>query len=329
MDDVAKLAGVSPATVSRVLSNSPSISADTVERVLIAVKKLDYHRNVHARRLAIGKSDLFGLVISEIANPFFSDVIRGFQSAAWESGFDVLLLNTEYNQRRTEIVVRKLIENNVRGVAVITSSLDEEVVSALTKEDIAVVLCNLVPRDRLVSNITINYERGVTEAIEHVASLGHRRAAVIAGPLTNRTAKGIRQALVDGLRYKGIHPDPVTHSNYHLDAGATAVQSILAAKTRPTVIFCGSDLIAMGAITALEIAGLDVPNDISVVGIDDIPFSYLTRPPLTTIRVPRERLGVMSFEALDKLSKLKRQRGTEYVLETELVVRKSTARRAS
>ncbi len=329
MDDVAKLAGVSPATVSRVLSNSPSISADTVERVLIAVKKLDYHRNVHARRLAIGKSDLFGLVISEIANPFFSDVIRGFQSAAWESGFDVLLLNTEYNQRRTEIVVRKLIENNVRGVAVITSSLDEEVVSALTKEDIAVVLCNLVSRDRLVSNITINYERGVTEAIEHVASLGHRRAAVIAGPLTNRTAKGIRQALVDGLRYKGIHPDPVTHSDYHLDAGATAVQSILAAKTRPTVIFCGSDLIAMGAITALELAGLDVPNDISVVGIDDIPFSYLTRPPLTTIRVPRERLGVMSFEALDKLSKLKRQRGTEYVLETELVVRKSTARRAS
>ena len=329
MDDVAKLAGVSPATVSRVLSNSPSISADTVERVLIAVKKLDYHRNVHARRLAIGKSDLFGLVISEIANPFFSDVIRGFQSAAWESGFDVLLLNTEYNQRRTEIVVRKLIENNVRGVAVITSSLDEEVVSALTKEEIAVVLCNLVPRDRLVSNITINYERGVTEAIEHVASLGHRRAAVIAGPLTNRTAKGIRQALVDGLRYKGIHPDPVTHSDYHLDAGATAVQSILAAKARPTVIFCGSDLIAMGAITALEIAGLDVPNDISVVGIDDIPFSYLTRPPLTTIRVPRERLGVMSFEALDKLSKLKRQRGTEYVLETELVVRKSTARRAS
>ena len=329
MDDVAKLAGVSPATVSRVLSNSPSISADTVERVLIAVKKLDYHRNVHARRLAIGKSDLFGLVISEIANPFFSDVIRGFQSAAWESGFDVLLLNTEYNQRRTEIVVRKLIENNVRGVAVITSSLDEEVVSALTKEDIAVVLCNLVPRDRLVSNITINYERGVTEAIEHVASLGHRRAAVIAGPLTNRTAKGIRQALVDGLRYKGIHPDPVTHSDYHLDAGATAVQSILAAKTRPTVIFCGSDLIAMGAITALELAGLDVPNDISVVGIDDIPFSYLTRPPLTTIRVPRERLGVMSFEALDKLSKLKRQRGTEYVLETELVVRKSTGRRAS
>ena len=326
MNEVAKLAGVSPATVSRVLSKSPYISAKTVGRVMAVVEQLKYHRNVHARRLAIGKSDLFGLVISEIANPYFSEIIRGFQSAAWDRGFDVLLLNTEYSEKRIDAVVQKLIENDVRGVAIMTSSFDEKIISSLTNEGIGVVLCNALPSGRLMSSISINYERGIHEAIEHVASLGHRRAAVISGPPTNRTANNIKDALVEGLRQRGLNPNPVTHSDYHLDAGASAVQVILSAKTRPTVIFCGSDLIAMGAMMALEEAGLNVPNDISVVGIDDIPFSFLARPPLTTIRVPREELGLLAFDALEKLLKLKRHRGAEYAVETELVVRKSTAR---
>ena len=329
MNDVAKVAGVSPATVSRVLSKSPYISKKTVTRVLAAVEQLHYHRNVHARRLAIGKSDLFGLVISEIANPFFSEIIRGFQSIAWDNGFDVLLLNTEYNEKRTGSVIQKLIENDVRGAAIITSSLDDEVVSSLTAEGIAVVLCNPQPVDRAMSNLRINYERGLDQAIEHVAALGHKRAAVIAGPPTNRTAARICQSLVEGLRLRGLHPSPVTHSNYHLGAAASAVQSILADKEKPTVIFCGSDLIAMGAMLALEGEGIHVPRDISVIGIDDIPFASLTRPPLTTIRVPREELGVMAFHALDKMLKQKRHKGAEYVLETELVIRQSTAPRAA
>ncbi len=325
MEEVAKLAGVSPSTVSRVLSKNPNISHETVERVMAAVEKLHYHPNVHARRLAVGKSDLFGLVISEIANPFFSEIIRGFQAAAWDSGFDVLLLNTEYDEKRAEAAVKKLVENSVRGVAVITSSLPDSVISSLTSKGIAVVSCNPVPVGRLVSTVTIDYKRGLVQAIEHVASLGHRRAAVIAGPEINRTASAIKQVLVEGLRQRGLDPDPVTHSNYHFDAGASAVQVILSAKDRPTVIFCGSDLIAMGAIIALEEAGVDVPSDISIVGVDDLPFSFLVRPALTTIRVPREELGKTAFAALDKLLKLKRQRGAEHVVGTELVIRKSTA----
>lgn len=325
MSDVAELAGVSPTTVSRVLSKSPYISAETVERVMAAVTELNYHRNIHARRLAVGKSDLFGLVISEIANPFFPEVIRGFQSAAWDRGYDVLLLNTEYSEERTNSVIRKLIESDVRGVAIMTSSLDSAVIGPLTDAGIGTVFCNLVPADRLVSNIAIDYKRGIVAAIEHVVSLGHNRAAVIAGPASNRTASMIKAALVAGLKRRGLDPDPVTHSNYHLDAGASAVQDILSAKNPPTVVFCGSDLIAMGVMMALEQAGIDVPRDISVLGIDDISFAFLARPPLTTISVPREKLGVTSFDALDKMMKLKRQRGADYTLETELVIRESTA----
>jgi DNA-binding LacI/PurR family transcriptional regulator len=325
MNAVAKLAGVSASTVSRVLSKNPNISAETAQRVMEAVEKLQYSRNVHARRLAIGKSDLFGLVISEIANPYFSEIIRGFQAAAWDCGFDVLLLNTEYDQKRTEAAVQKLIENSVRGVAVITSSLPDSLTSKFISKGIGVVTCNPVPAGRLLSTITIDYKQGLVQAIEHVASLGHRRAAVIAGPETNRTASAIKQVLVKGLRQRGLDPDPVTHSDYHFDAGASAVNVILSAKEKPTVIFCCSDLIAMGAIIALEEAGINVPNDISIIGVDDLPFSLLVRPALTTIRVPREELGRTAFAALDHLLKLKRHKGARYVVETELVIRKSTA----
>ena len=322
MKDVARRAGVSPATVSRVLSKTHPLSAATTARVLKVINDLGYYRNVHARRLSTGQSDLYGLVISEIANPFFSEVIRGFQAAAWEQGFDVLLLNTEYSQDRTEAVIRKLIVSDVRGAAIMTSSIRNEDVSALTKAGIGVVFSNLSPTAKLVSNIRIDYSKGIAQAIDHVESLGHRRTAVIAGPQANGTAANIKKALVHGLTRKGMKPSAVAHSDYRVDAGASAVQSILAVKSRPTVLFCGSDLIAMGAMNALEEAGLKVPDDISVLGIDDIAYAFLARPPLTTIRVPREQLGKTAFEALQRRSR------SEYRLETELVVRESTKQAA-
>lgn len=325
MRDVATRAGVSPATVSRVLNKTHYISDETRKRVLEVVEELSYFKNVHARRLATGQSDLYGLVISEIANPYFPEVIRGFQAAAWDRDLDVLLLNTEYSPTRTQSIIRKLVESDVRGVAIMTSSIDNTVTSALADAGIAVVFSNLCAADKLVSNITIDYNRGILQAIEHVAELGHQRAAVIAGPEANRTALNIKQALVAGLTERGMTPFPVTGSDYRVDAGASAVRDILSAPDIPTVIFCGSDLIAMGAMSALEAAGVRIPEDVSIVGIDDISFAFLARPPLTTISVPREQLGMMAFEALEKMLKLKRHKGAEYQLETELVVRKSTA----
>lgn len=325
MRDVATRAGVSPATVSRVLNKTYYISDKTKKRVLQVVEELNYFKNVHARRLATGQSDLFGLVISEIANPYFPEVIRGFQAAAWERGFDVLLLNTEYSPTRTDAVIRKLVESDVRGVAIMTASLDNTATEALIDAGIAVVFSNLCATGKLVSNISIDYKRGILQAIEHVAALGHRRAAVISGPEANRTALNIKQELVDGLTKRGMKPFPIASSDYRVDAGASAVRSILSVPDIPTVIFCGSDLIAMGAMNTLEEAGVKIPEDVSIVGIDDISFAFLARPPLTTISVPRERLGTIAFEALEKILELKRQKGAEYQLATELIIRRSTA----
>jgi DNA-binding LacI/PurR family transcriptional regulator len=325
MREVAKKAGVSPATVSRVLNkNTRYISPETAKRVLEVVDQLNYFKNVNARRLATGRSDLFGLVISEIANPYFPEIIRGFQETAWERGFDVLLFNTEYNPERTKAVIRKLVERDVRGVAILTSSVDRKATAELTAAGVGLVFSNLGPAGKLVSNVSIDYQRGISQAIEHVVALGHRSAAVIAGPESNYTAVIIKRALLAGLSERKLNLLPVIESNYRVDAGASAMRALLSLREMPTVIFCGSDLIAMGAMNALEEAGLGVPQDVSVIGIDDISFAFLARPPLTTIRVPREQLGVLAFQALDKMMILKRPKGKDYYIETELVVRRST-----
>jgi LacI family transcriptional regulator len=324
MKEVALKASVSAATVSRVLNDTHYIADATRKRVLDAVAELNYFKNVHAKRLATGRSDLLGLVISEITNPFFPEVIRGFQAAAWDNGLDVLILNTEYSDARVDAVIRKLVESDVRAVAIMTSSIDDSATTELIEAGIGVVFCNLGFADKLISNIFIDYSRGIRQAIEHVVQLGHRRTAIIGGPEGNRTAYIIQQELVNGLTIKGIRALAFTGTNYKVDAGASAMQNFLSAPEIPTVIFCGSDLIAMGAMSALQGAGVRVPEDISIIGIDNLPFAFLTRPPLTTISVPRELLGVTAFNALEKLMQLKRRKGAEYTLETELVIRKST-----
>ena len=319
-----EVAGVSAATVSRVLNKTHYIGEETERRVLDVVGQMKYFKNVHARRLATGQSNLFGLIISEIANPYFPELIRGFQSTAWDRGFDVLLCNKQYDTGRTQAIIQKLRESDVRGVAVMTSSIDRATISGLIDARIGVVCCNLSPAEKSVSTISIDYQRGVSQAIEHIASLGHHRAAIIAGPESNRTAIMIKQALVAGLQGHGLALSCLVNSSYGIDAGASAVRTVLSSPERPTVVFCGSDLIAMGAMSTLERFGIEIPDDISVIGIDDIPFAFLARPPLTTIRVPREQVGVVAFEALEKMLKKKRRQGADYYVKTELVVRNST-----
>src|SRR5258707_4852265 len=290
MREVAKRAGVSPATVSRVLNKTHYISVETQRRVLEVVGQMKYFKNVHARRLATGRSDLFGLVISEIANPYFPEVIRGFQASAWDRGFDVLLCNTQYDQARTKSILRKLIESDVRGVAVMTSSIDKPTASELIDAGIGVVFGNVAPAEKHVSTISIDYQRGIEQAIEHIVGLGHRRAAVIAGPDDNRTAITIKDALVAGLKKRNLDPFPVINSNYRVDAGASAVRAMLSTTDKPTAIFCGSDLIALGAMSALEEAGARGSGDNFLFRIGGNSLSFFCPPPPAPIPVaPRAR----------------------------------------
>ena len=205
----------------------------------------------------------------------------------------MLLCNTEHDSSRTRTAIQKLLESDVCGVAVITSTVDRQMLADLTAAGIALSFSNSGPAATLISNIAIDYSCGVAEAIEYMAGLGHRSFAVIAGPQENRAAVAIRNAFVTGLEQRRLFHCPVIDSNFKVDGGASAGRSLLSLVV-PTAILCGNYLIAMGAMSALEEANVRVPEDVSVVGFDDIFFSSLARPPLTTIRVPRERLGSLA-----------------------------------
>ena len=324
MSDVAERAGVSKATVSRVLNNGRFIDPETRQRVLEVARQLRYYQNVHARRLAHGRSDLFGLIISEIANPFFPEVMRGFEAAALAKGFEVVLCNTEYGPDRIDAAVRKMIENKVRGAAVMTSVMDAEHIKELVSHDIATVLLDQRRSERYLSSIRIDYAGAVSQAFEHLWELGHRRFAFIAGPGNIGSAQNFRQAVLETFAARRVQLCRVLEGNHKVDGGSAAALTLLEAPSPPTAILCGNDLTAIGVMGAVESVGLSVAEDVSVVGFDDIYFAHLARPALTTIRLSREDLGRLAFEALDKTLHSRRKAGRLYTCETELVVRRST-----
>ena len=303
MKDVALRAGVSMTTVSHILNRKRgfSVSAETRERVLDAARTLKYRPNVHARRLAQAQSSMAGLIISEISNPYFPDVIQGFEKAAAEQGLELLLCNTEYETARMEAAVRKMIDEKVRGVAIMTSMFDDCYIKELIDQRIPVIHLSSSLNHPLLKHLQVDYSKGFSALLQHMLSLGHRSFGVISGPLNTNTAPSIRDALIDALTREGLQPSHILESHYKVDGGTSAVRALLSKPPLPTALLCCNDLIALGAISALQEAGIRVPEDVSVVGCDDVFFARLARPPLTTVHVPRQEMGRLAYQMLHAL----------------------------
>lgn len=326
MEDVAKQAGVSVTTVSHVINRTRTVAPGTRQRVLEAIRKLSYYKDAHARRLARGHSDFLGLIVSDIGNPFFPDVIKSFETAALAKGLDLLLCNTNYDPKRTEAAVRKMIENKVRGVAVMTSEWANVLGRDLAAHQVAEVFLDLGAAGKYTSNIRVDYSRGIHQAIDHLIELGHKDFAFISGPPALSSSVMRQKAFIDALSQRRLTTTQRTwDGNHQVDGGIRAVQALLAHRPLPSAILCSNDLTAVGALNALQRAGLRVPQDISVVGFDDIDLASFSAPPLTTISLSRASLGRLAFQALQKILKSKGRMGEEYVMVTELVVRQSTA----
>jgi len=322
--DVAKRAGVSVATVSRVLNNARYVDAKTRQRVLAVARKLKYYRNAHARRLANRRSELVGLIVSEIANPYYPEVIRSFEAATLRRHLEVLLYNTEYGPDRIEASVQKMIENKVQGVAALTSVIGTDHIKEFAASRMPVVAIDHGQPERWVSCIRTDYARGVRQAVDRLIKIGHSRFAFVSGPPGIPSARALREAVKNVLRSRKLGPVLILEGNHRVDGGFAAAAGLLAAKPRPTAVICGNDLTALGVINGLEAAGRGVPGDFSVVGCDDIYFAHLARPPLTTIRIPRDKLGELALETLMRLSKSKSHQGETVSLPTEFVEREST-----
>jgi LacI family transcriptional regulator len=320
--DVAAHAGVSTATVSRVLNGTLSARPETRQRVLAAIQQLGYSQNQAARDLARGKSSLLGLIISDVRNPFFPDITAAFQDQALAHDMDALVLNTNYDSQRTLNSVRRLLALQVPGVAILTSQIDPTVIDMLAAKRVAGVYLDLGRVDRGISNIVIDYEHGIAEALEYLLKLGHREVAYIGGPAHMHSAQRRKRAFMESTEKSGLGATQIIDSDFSVKGGYFACSKLLNGKM-PTAIVAGNDLTAIGVLHRAYDGGLRVPEDLSVVGFDDILFAEYTQPALTTVAVPRSEIGKVAFQALWKMMSDPELTGREFRVGTRLVARQS------
>jgi DNA-binding LacI/PurR family transcriptional regulator len=322
--DVAAKAAVSIATVSHVLNGTRATRPPTRERVLAAVRELGYAQNQAARNLVRGTSTLLGLIVSDVRNPFFPEITAAFQDQALAHEMDAIVLNTNYDAQRTLHSVRRLLGLQVPGVAILTSQIEPSVVDTLANRRVAAVYLDLGRVSDAVSNIVLDYENGIARALEHLTGLGHTRIGYIGGPPKLVSIQRRKQAFVDTVTTLGLDPSRVIDSDFSVKGGYFACSKLLRSNP-PTAIVAGNDLTAIGVLHRAYDGGLHVPEDLSVVGFDDILFAEYTQPALTTVAVPRSEIGKTAFEALWTMLSDPELKGREYRLGTRLVIRQSTA----
>lgn len=323
--EVAAKAGVSTTTVSHVLNKTRAVAKETSTRVSRAVEELNYYKNTSARLLVRGQSDLMGLIISDIENPFFADLIKSYERACAARRLEVLLCATDYDPLQARAAVRRMIENRVRGVAVMTSQFEAQLEAQLISKNIPLVMLGATRATRRYrSRIVIDYQKGASQAIRHLYNLGHRAMAIASGPQTKLSAIAHKEAILQALERAACRPFKVIEGDDRPERGAAIANELLNSRLRPTAILCGSDRMAIGAMGAAMSLGLRVPQDVSIVGADDVWMARYSYPPLTTIRLPREILGELAFLTLSKMLNSKLRTGTEHILDTELIVRQST-----
>jgi LacI family transcriptional regulator len=326
---VAAAANVSIATVSRTINGSTLVSDRLNQRVWQAVRQLNYLPNTHARALVSGHSRIFGIIVENICNPFFSELIQGFESLAVANGYEILVGSTNGNSAVLAACARRMLERKVDGVAVMTFGEEEPVLDQLVHRGVPIVLAEFRLDDPKASTILLDYSTGIRDAIQHLAALGHRAIAFLAGPHRLHSAitreNEFRSAMqADGL---ALENQWVIECDHTAKGGVAGFEQLRNLASRPTAIVCSNDMTAIGVLRAAYMAGLRVPQDLSVIGLDDIDFAEFTLPPLTSIRLSRAELARAAFDALRLQAEDSRDPKTqrEFLVSTSLVVRGSTA----
>lgn len=332
--DVAKRAKVSIATVSRTLNNPSAVDPKTAERVRNAVEELRYFPDGQARSLVSGRSRILGLLVSDITNPFFPELVKGFEDVAVRHGYEIMVSSTNYNSAIMAQCVRRLLERKVEGVAIMTSEMDQPLIDQLMRRQVPSVFLDVGSVHALISNIQVDYAAGIDQAVEHLLELGHRRMGFISGPLALKSARIRRSAFLECLARTGIFKDEslVTEGDHTIDGGLEAMTRLLASSAPPTAVLTSNDLTAIGAMRAVRRRGWSVPDDVSVIGFDDIHFAEFTEPPLTTVALSRRELAEKAIYALLQHIEPRQAdvaaHGAEYTVTPALVVRHSTSRPA-
>jgi DNA-binding LacI/PurR family transcriptional regulator len=331
LEQVARRAKVSTATVSRVLNNASVVKTSTRARVMRAIAELRYHPNLHARNLAGGKSRTIGVIVSNMENPFFFDIYKAVESQARSLGYEVLVANTDYSSEQLANSIRLMIGRRVEGLAAIVSEMAPEVIEELGDSRIPVVFYDVGTPRRNITNIRVNYRRGIEKVIDYLHSLGHRRLGFVGhhallGPINER----MKTVLDAVARIPDLQVRMAADSDT-LEGGRAATKALLDTGFQPTAIICVNDMMAVGALRELRERRLRVPEDISVTGFDNVKLSEFSHPALTTVHIPRDRIGHIICDRLIAAENSSNAANPEIVIDPEFMLRESTgpARRVS
>ena len=323
--DVARMAGVSHSTVSRALQSSPVVNPKTAAKIRRIARELGYRPSAVARGLVTQKTRTIGVVVTTISDPFVSEVVIGIELAANDAGYSVFLADSNADPTREKSVVHSFAERRVDGIVVTSSRVGALYTSLLSEMMVPIVLINNQHPGQFVHSVMIDNVRASREATSHLIQLGHKRIAYVGDRYghqsdTERFA-GYREALAQADL--AFSPELVVHGDGKPQGGTPAMDSLLRLAEPPTAVFCYNDMTALGVLRSIQTRGLRIPEDISVVGFDDLFFASYTQPALTTVRQPMRQMGKMAMESLLRL--MSGQESAEAIqLPAELIVRQST-----
>jgi len=323
---VARLANVSIATVSRTINHVPTVNPKMASRVWKVVKELDYFPNTQARALVSGRTRLLGLIVSEITNPFFPELIQGFEDVAVEQGYEILIGSTNYDPERMKRCIRRMVERKAEGVAIMTFGIEEPLLEQLAERKVPLVFVDIGPERPDISLLRVDYHHGIRQAVQHLAALGHRDIAFVSGPLRLHSAHSRLAAFHRALQECGISVDTsrIVEGDHTMEGGMAAGEKLLTGVKLPTAIMCSNDVTAIGVLHEAYRVGLRVPDDLSVIGFDNIHITQMTIPPLTTIQMSCFELARAAVMALKAQVEGTPEPRRSYPIETRLVVREST-----
>jgi LacI family transcriptional regulator len=333
LKDVAARAGVHPATASRALNPETRllVSEDTAARVLEAAAALGYRPNPVARSLRTRRSYTVGVLIPDLNNPLFPPIVRGLEDRLAEAGYVALIANTDSDDERERMVFEQMLARHVDGLVLATARLHHPVLGEAARAELPVVLMNRMAEDLSFSSVTVDNERGIRMAVTHLAELGHRRIGHVAGPQEVSTGLSRYRGFVNAMAASGLPVDPdlvVFATAFSVEEGLRCCTSLLSRADERggcTAVAAGNDMLALGCYAAIDDAGMRCPDDVSVVGFNDMPFIDRLRPPLTTVRFPHYQVGTEAAELL--LERIADHNGPVKILylAPELVIRGSTA----
>ena len=328
--DVAAAARVHPATASRALNPETRIlvSEDTARRVSAAAAKLGYRPNPVARSLRTRRSHTVGVLIPDLNNPLFPPIVRGLEDKLAAAGYVALIGNTDADASRERLIFEQMRARHVDGFVLATATLHDRLLAEAAAADLPVVLMNRLSQDYSFPSVSVDNEQGTRMAISHLARLGHTRIAHIAGPQEASTGVSRLRGFREGMAAHGlaVREDLVAYAaRYTVEEGTRCARELLAVQGGFTAVAAANDMLAVGCYAALDEVGLQCPDDISVIGFNDMPFIDRLRPPLTTVRFPHYQLGTEAAQLL--LERIGQREAPVKILylAPELVVRKSVA----